>query len=85
MNFTEDANNLSAIQVGKPYIVKWSQQNARSFVLNLGGREQTGISTLPADAAPATDGICTLDGRRLSGMPTKSGLYIVNGKKVVTK
>ena len=25
MNFTEDANNLSAIQAGKPYIVKWTK------------------------------------------------------------
>jgi hypothetical protein len=34
---------------------------------------------------PKSDVWYTIDGRRLSGKPTKKGLYIVNGLKVVIK
>ncbi len=43
----------------------------------------TGISTV--GAASETDGWFSLDGRKLDGKPTKKGLYINNGKKVVIK
>ena len=43
----------------------------------------TGISTV--GAASETDGWYSLDGRKLDGKPTKKGLYINNGKKVVIK
>ena len=50
--------------------------------------DATGISeelrVKSEEFATATDWY-TLDGRRLSGKPTKKGLYIVNGKKVVIK
>ena len=32
-----------------------------------------------------TDACYTLDGRRLNGKPTRKGLYITNGRKVVIK
>ncbi len=60
--------------------------HARQFVLNFG--EETGIS----EAAPlndkgqmTNDKWYTLDGVKLDGKPTKKGLYIRNGRKVVIK
>ena len=45
--------------------------------------ESEGIQ-LPIDHSPLTiDCYYTLDGRKIEGMPTKKGLYIVNGRKVV--
>lgn len=45
----------------------------------------TGIAPVNAYSLPLTDAIYTLDGRRLSGMPTQKGIYIINGRKVVIK
>ena len=48
--------------------------------------ETTGIGELDtATGEISMDGWWTLDGVRLSGKPTKKGLYINNGKKVVIK
>lgn len=46
--------------------------------------DATGINRLPADAVmeKETNVYYTLEGLRLNGKPSKSGLYIVNGKKV---
>ena len=66
----------------------------RSFVLNFGdSSESTGIREIDTDPAPSPSptGVgrnaawYTLDGRKLSGKPTKSGVYIHNGRKVVIK
>ena len=56
-----------------------------SFVLDFGD-ESTGISLTP-DPSPRGEGseYYTLDGRKLDGKPTKKGMYIVNGRKVVIK
>ena len=69
------------------------QQIARRFVIDFGEGETTGIKCLSPDPSPEGEGnlkgegsgYFTLDGRRISGKPTKPGLYIVNGKKVVIK
>ena len=50
------------------------------------GDEETGITaTTLTDGTKADDAWYTLDGRRLNGKPTKSGVYVNNGKKVVIK
>ena len=178
MNFTEDADNLTAIEAGKPYIVKWTPvegyvnddehnivspvfagvtvSNASANVeteyvnfvgsyspVNIAGEDRSilflgGASTLyypnaaktigafrayfqlnkgltagdPAavkefklnfwDSEENTTGVIEvnevnaslefndnswydLQGRRLGGKPTQSGLYIYNGKKVLLK
>ena len=56
-----------------------------SFVINFDD-ETTGISLTPAPS-PRGEGseYYTLDGRKLSGKPTKKGMYIVNGRKVVIR
>ena len=59
---------------------------ARAFVLNFGD-ESTGIVSVSADSKDSEDNAAWYDmhGRRLSGKPTASGIYINNGKKVVIK
>ena len=50
--------------------------------------ETTAIGTLDTKTGEMTfdsEAWYTLDGVRLSGKPTKKGLYINNGKKVVIK
>ena len=44
-----------------------------------------GIEEVKANREVVRTGVFTLDGRRVNGMPTKAGLYIINGKKVVIK
>ncbi len=48
--------------------------------------ETTGIGTLDTRTGEfSTDGWYDINGRKLSGKPSKKGLYITNGKKVVIK
>ena len=56
-----------------------------SYVIDFGD-DETGISLTP-DPSPRGEGseYYTLDGRKLDGKPTKKGMYIVNGRKVVIK
>ena len=60
---------------------------ARSFVLNFGLGETTGIQEATgAQVQEYKDGgWYTLEGVRLSCKPTKRGIYIVNGKKIIVK
>ena len=45
----------------------------------------TGIVTVLSGEPTTSNGIYTLDGRRLQGQPTAKGVYIVNGKKTIIK
>ena len=59
-----------------------AQAKAFSYLFN----ETDGISTIPNDKAETANGIWyTIDGKRLNGQPTKKGIYIVDGKKVVIR
>ena len=44
----------------------------------------TGISIIQS-SLPAVNSYYTLDGRKMEGTPTKKGIYIVNGRRVVVK
>ena len=58
--------------------------NARSFVLDLGDGETTGLNLTPT--LSQGEGVWyTLDGRKLQSTPTAKGVYIVNGKKTIIK
>ena len=61
-------------------------QGAKSIVLNFGDEEATGITFTP-DLSPKGEGsgYYTLDGRRLSGKPSRKGVYINNGKKHILR
>ena len=54
------------------------------FVFDSFGGIATGVETIEA-AHQAQEGWYTINGQKLSGRPTTSGLYIVNGKKVLVK
>lgn len=69
---------------------KTSTAGAKSIskiVLDFGDGQTTNIITIDNDHIITGDEAnwYLLDGRRLSGKPTKAGVYIVNGKKVVIK
>ena len=60
----------------------------RSFNLDFGEDETTGIVSLTPDPSPTGEGSgywYTIDGRRLSSKPTKAGLYIHGGRVVGVK
>ena len=57
-----------------------------TVVLLSSSGETTGIGTLDTKTGDITlDGWYTMDGRKLEGKPTKKGLYINNGHKIVIK
>ena len=58
---------------------------ARAINIDWGDGEQTGITTTNYTNLTNSDGWFTLDGRKLSGLPTTKGVYIVNGRKIVVK
>ena len=53
------------------------------FSIDFGDSETTGI--ISAEANSSHSGWYTIDGRRLNGKPTRSGIYINGGRKVVIK
>lgn len=56
------------------------------IVLNFGDDETTGITTTNSMNDTNSDGAWfSIDGRRLTGKPTARGLYINNGKIIITK
>ena len=56
------------------------------LVLNFGDEEVQGITTTDfTDSTYKADGWYTLDGLKLDKAPTRKGLYIHNGRKVVVK
>ena len=64
--------------------------NARAFVLNFGDEsEAQGIAAQPILNSQIStlnsESWYTLDGRKLDKMPTRKGMYIQNGRKVVVK
>ena len=74
------ANDATAVGSCKA-VLHIAGANAR--VINLID-EATGISVV--SGSPANIGtIYDLNGRKLDKMPTKKGVYILNGKKVVVK
>lgn len=74
---------LNGITVGDP------NAEVREFKLSFGDDSNTtGIDVVDSGqwiGDSSSDSWYTLDGRKLNGEPTKKGMYIVNGKKVVIK
>ena len=58
--------------------------NIKAFVLNFGD-EEMGIREIstPSNSSNSSNLWFTLDGRRLNGQPTQSGIFIHGGKKVI--
>ena len=66
-----------------------SQKNAlalaHNFVLDFDGDVVTNIDGIRTDNVRTVDGWYSLDGRRLDRKPTRKGVYIHNGNKVIVK
>jgi hypothetical protein len=60
-------------------------QQARAIVLNFGDDETTGIREVKEVREVKDNSWYSLDGRRLTGKPSRAGVYINNGKKIVIK
>ena len=60
-----------------------SNSNARA--LNIVFDEATGIKNLTPTLSEGEGAWYDLNGRKLNGMPTRKGVYILNGRKVVVK
>ena len=58
---------------------------ARTYCLDFGDGEATGIKTIEQATQSSEDAVYDLSGRRMTRSTAKKGLYIVNGKKVVIK
>ena len=58
----------------------------RAFVLNFGDGETTAIATTNyTDDTNEADAWYDLSGRKLTGKPSRAGIYINNGKKITIK
>lgn len=62
-----------------------AQKSRTRGVLGIGDDGTTGIQQIENGVHVEESGWYTLDGRRLDTPPTRKGLYIMNGKKVVIK
>ena len=77
-------SSANTIPAGRAYLPAAEvPANATRLIIDFEG-ETTGLKTV--DSLQFTvDGWYTVDGRKLQGKPTKKGMYILNGKKVVVK
>lgn len=48
-------------------------------------KETTGIESMSEVRNQRSDAWYTLNGHQIQGQPTKTGLYIVNGKKIIVR
>ena len=78
-------NGTGSLAANKAYLqVPTDDLSGHELTISFADSETTGIGNLTPDLSQG-EGVCfDLQGRKLSGKPTK-GLYIVNGKKVIIK
>ncbi|MBR5654690.1 MAG: carboxypeptidase regulatory-like domain-containing protein [Prevotella sp.] len=69
------------VSAGKAYL-RLTEASVLDFI---GFEDSTTDISLTSHPSSPTSEWYTLDGRKLQGKPTKQGIYIVNGKKVVKK
>ena len=67
------------------YLELQAEKSRSRGVLSIGDDGTTGIQQIENGLNLEKNGRYTLDGRRLESAPTRKGLYINNGKKVVIK
>ena len=78
---------LARVNAFRAYFDLSGASAVRNFVLNFGDDEASGIAQTETDASryASTAEWFTLDGRKLKGRSTTSGLYIHQGRKVTIK
>jgi len=78
----------SEMAARKAFVLVNGSNAALARTLTIVFDDATGISSLTPDPSPKGEGseyFYTLDGRRLQGKPTASGIYLSNGRKIVIK
>ena len=88
LGYSKSARDLMCFRAHFLIPTTSGQAGARDFRINFGDEETTAIVSMEDGRRNTEDvnGIWyTLDGRRFDGKPTKKGVYIVNGKKIVIK
>ena len=89
LGYSQSARSLKCFRAHFYVKSDGSAQAARAFVVDFGDGddETTGIMSTTdfTDYTEKADAWFTLDGRKLGGQPTKKGVYINNGRKVVIK
>ncbi|MBQ2128766.1 MAG: C10 family peptidase, partial [Prevotella sp.] len=76
--------DAATVEVGKAYLTLPASTDNAPFLSFDDEEGTTGIRSLTPTLSQE-EGVYTLDGRKLNGMPTAKGVYIVNGQKVVIK
>ena len=85
-NETANLCQKSDLDITEPtdsYLYEMPAQSLSTFIFTIdnGSTAIEGVNYVKEE----TTGWCTLDGRRLNTKPTKKGIYVHNGKKVVIK
>ena len=75
-------NKAGTLEAGTVYLPVSSGSGAR---LKISRGDNTGIENIEYTIESQSDAWYTLDGRRLSSKPTKKGVYLQGGKKIVVK
>ena len=80
-------NKAGTLDAGKVYMSNpnYSTPTPSPARLKISRGGNTGIENIEYTIKPQSDAWYTLDGRRLSSKPTKKGLYLQGGKKIVVK
>ncbi len=76
--------DAATVEVGKAYLTLPASPGNAPFLSFDDEEGTTGIKSLTPTLSQE-EGVYTLDGRKLNGIPTAKGVYIVNGQKVVIK
>jgi len=88
LGYSKNARELKCFRAHFYVPADGGSAGARAFVVDFGDEETTAIVSME-DGRRNTEDVndiwYTLDGRRFDGKPTKKGVYIVNGKKIVIK
>ena len=79
LGYSKNPRTLHALRC---HFKTYSYEKARSFEIDFGEGETTGIVSISDGRDKMSDGWYDLQGRKLDKQPAKKGLYIQNGKKV---
>jgi hypothetical protein len=80
-----DGDNKPSIGACRAYFELSDGTSAREFVLTFGEVETSSLPQPLQKEGSQNAAWYTLDGRKLDAKPTKKGLYIVNGRKIIIK
>lgn len=78
-------DNQGSLAANKAYLELTHPSAAKQFIVMSFDETPTGIHTPQGAVEPSDGAYYTLQGVRVNGCPTRPGLYIHNGKKVIVK